>query len=493
MLIDSLNTEDNSIECATERPRKLRPERFLPATPQSLAEAGLTSSYVEQSILKILYFRGALAGTDISSAMGLHFTLVEDSINFFKGQQMIQVKNSLGYGPASEVVSLTEAGRRAARDYLEVNQYTGPAPVPLSQYAAGVEAQRMPPNWLSPERLAEAYSHMTVSSEMLSQIGPAVNSGKSFLIYGQSGNGKTSAVEALFRIRSSDIFVPYALECQGNIIQLFDPLYHEPVPDKQEPDSIFAASSNYDHRWVRCRRPSIVTGGELSLSMLDLSHNPISKVYDAPFQLKANNGIYLIDDFGRQKASPSEVLNRWIIPMERKVDYLSFPSGGKMTVPFETFLVFSTNLTPAAIGDEALLRRIKYKMLMRSPSEDEFRTIFVKVCESHNLQTQVTLIDAFIRKHYRRTGRPFRRCHPRDIVSQALDFIAFQRLDYALTEECLDWAVASCFLSEEELTEPTFRATADLYNIDAALRRPEETPGEAVWHHALPEVEETAI
>jgi hypothetical protein len=208
--------------------------------------------------------------------------------------------------------------------------------------------------------------------------------------------------------------------------------------------------------------------------------------------LKANNGIYLIDDFGRQKASPSEILNRWIIPMERKVDYLSFPSGGKVTVPFETFLVFSTNLTPAAIGDEALLRRIKYKMLMRSPSEEEFRTIFVKVCESHSLRTSLRLIDAFIGKHYRRTGRPFRRCHPRDIISQALDFIAFQRLAYDLTEECLDWAVASCFLSEEELTEPAFRATADLYNLNSALR-PEEKSGEAVLHHALPTDEKASI
>lgn len=443
-------------------------ERFVPKTPRSLAEAGLNDAFVGQAILRTLYFRGALLGRDLSSAIGLPFDLIEDNLSFLKGQQLVQVKGSLGFGPVSEISSLTEAGRRAARDYLELNQYTGPAPVPVPQYMAGVQAQRLPRNWLTPERLAKAYAHMTVTEEMLHQIGPAVNAGKSFLIYGKPGNGKTYAAEALFQVRSSDIFIPYALEAHGNIIQLYDPLFHEATPVEGDPDSLRTDGGEFDRRWVRVRRPFIVTGGELSLSMLDLSYNAVSKVYDAPFQLKANNGVYLIDDFGRQKCAPSEILNRWIVPMERKVDYLSFLNGGKLAVPFETFLVFSTNLTPASIGDEALLRRINYKMLMRSPSEEEFRSIFARFCIAQGLELAPAMLDRFIRKHYRSTGKLFRRCHPRDLISQAMDVIAFQRLPYELTDEILDRVFKSCFLSEEELTEP--QDSAGLGNLQRAVQ-----------------------
>jgi hypothetical protein len=187
--------------------------------------------------------------------------------------------------------------------------------------------------------------------------------------------------------------------------------------------------------------------------MLDLSYNAVSKIYDAPFQMKANNGIYLIDDFGRQKATSAEILNRWIVPMERRIDYLSFSNGGKMTIPFETFLVFSTNLSPNKLGDEAFLRRIQYKMLLRSPGPDEFRIIFCEFCKSQSIGAPAALVDTFISKHYLNTGKAFRRCHPRDVISQAIDLIHFKRIRYELTEELLDQAFASCFLSTDELSD----------------------------------------
>jgi energy-coupling factor transporter ATP-binding protein EcfA2 len=313
-----------------------------------------------------------------------------------------------------------------------------------------VEAQRLPPVWLTRERLAKVYAHMVITDRMLDQLGPAVASGKSLLIYGQPGNGKTHIAEALSRLQSSDIYIPYALESQGNIIQLYDPIYHQLVVRDKDDLSI---GPQHDERWARCRRPFIASGGELSLSMLDLSYNSVSKVYDAPFQLKANNGIYLIDDFGRQKATSTEILNRWIVPMERRIDYLSFVNGGKMTVPFETFLVFSTNLTPDKLGDEAFLRRIQYKMLLRSPEEDEFRTIFCKFCETQALGVNADLLDRFIAKHYLATGKPFRRCHPRDVITQVIDYINFMRLPHELTDDLLDQAFASCFLPASELAE----------------------------------------
>jgi predicted ATPase with chaperone activity len=430
-----------------------RAERFAPPVPHSLAETGIPNSIIEQLILKILYFKGDVLGSDLCRAIGLSFSLIEDMIDVFKFKQLVQVKSSLGYGPISALLSLTEQGRFIARDYLDNNQYVGPAPVSVSQYREAVLAQRMPAVWLTRERLAEAYSHMVTTDEMLDQIGPAVTSGKSLLIYGQPGNGKTQVAEALSKIQSSYVYVPYALECQGNIVQLYDPMYHKPAVETVEKPEGLDFEPQHDGRWALCRRPFIASGGELSLSMLDLSYNAVSKIYDAPFQLKANNGIYLVDDFGRQKATSAEILNRWIVPMERRIDYLSFSNGGKMTVPFETFLVFSTNLTPDKLGDEAFLRRIQYKMLLRSPDLDEFRTIFSGFCKSQKLSPPPAMMDAFISKHYLTTGKKFRRCQPRDVISQVVDLINFKRLPHELTEELLDQAFASCFLSTSDLVD----------------------------------------
>lgn len=378
---------------------------------------------------------------DLSHAMGLKFSLIQPMLETFRMQQFLQVKSSLGLGSISSLLALTDLGRKVARDYLDNNQYTGPAPVPISQYATAVKAQQMPPNWLRPERLAKAYAHMVISEAMLDQIGPAVGSGKSLLIYGQPGNGKTFVAEALARIQTTDIYVPYALEHQGSIIQLFDPIHHHPV-NLPEQD----ADCESDQRWVRCRRPFIISGGELSVAMLDLGHNRVSGIYDAPLQMKANNGIYLVDDFGRQVSSPIEILNRWIVPMDRRIDYLSLANGGKMVVPFEAFLVFSSNLNPSELGDEAFLRRIQYKMLLRSPDECEFSTIFRGYCATHDLHPPPELIANFIQRHYTRIGKPFRRCHPRDLISQVIDLIHFRNLPYELTEDLLDRAFEGCFV-----------------------------------------------
>jgi predicted ATPase with chaperone activity len=422
-------------------------DAFVPPVPRTLEDAGVNEALIEELILKTLFTRGEVIGRELASILGLKFSVIEARVDFLKRQRLIEVKGSLGFGNVSSVFVISEAGRARARECLERNQYVGAAPVPISQYADGVRKQRCKSGWLTQEALRDAYRGMIVSPDILAQIGPAVNSGKSFLMYGQAGNGKTYLAEALFRVDSTPIYVPYAIECQGMIIKLFDPVYHHAIEQVEDPILSVTSDAQHDGRWVRCRRPFIVTGGELTIGMLDLGYNAITKVYDAPFQLKANNGIYLIDDFGRQRTSPAEVLNRWIVPMDRRVDYLSFQTGGKVEVPFETFLIFSTNLHPEKLGDEAFMRRIQYKMFLRSPATEEFVDIFQSFCASQGLECPMPLLEGFIEKHYRATGKKFRRCQPRDVVSHAIDLMNFERLPFALTETVLDHAFESCFAS----------------------------------------------
>jgi len=418
--------------------------------PESLEQTGLTESLIEQLIVKILYFRGDLYGQDLSRAVGLKFSVIQDIVETLKLRHHVQVKRSLGVGSVGAVFALTETGRDRAREYLEANQYAGPAPVPLDQYCEIVRQQKPREGWLTREALRRAFKGMVLTEHVLNQVGPAVSSGASLLIYGKPGDGKTFLVEQLRNLESMAIYVPHAIECQGNIVQVFDPIYHQPIEEDEPSVLTVALEGSADRRWIKCKRPFIVSGGELSLDMLDLRFNQNSKIYEAPFQLKGNNGIYLIDDFGRQRATPAEVLNRWIVPMERRVDYLSFLTGGKMTVPFEAFLVFSTNLNPADLGDEAFLRRIQYKMLMRGPAENEFIRIFEGFCNQRRLPYAKGLVQRFIDRRYRLTGKVFRRCHPRDVLTHALNIIHFEKLPFELNEQILDRAYESCFVQEEE-------------------------------------------
>jgi predicted ATPase with chaperone activity len=446
--------------------------QYIPREPDSIEATGLSESTLEALILKILYFRGDIYGQELSSAIGLRFSVIEPIVEALKLAHHIQIKRSLGMGTIGAVLGLTESGRGRAREALESNQYAGPAPVPIQQYVEVVREQRPSEGWVTKESLARALSGMVLTKHVLSQFGPAVSSANSMLVYGKPGDGKTYLIESLNNLDSAPVFIPHAIECQGNIVQVFDPIYHHRLGDEEEvPVLAIAREAPHDRRWTKCRRPFIMSGGELGLDMLDLRYNTNSRIYEAPFQLKANNGIYLIDDFGRQRATPAEVLNRWIVPMERRVDYLTFLTGGKMTAPFETFLVFSTNLNPESLGDEAFLRRIQYKILLRGPARNEFVRIFEDICISKKLPCSRETLDFFIARHYEEGGKAFRRCHPRDVLTHALNLIHFEHLAYELTPEILDRAFESCFLQEEEQAVPA----------EAALVRTPSKPCVEYW------------
>jgi len=421
-------------------------EKWWPEPPSSLEEAGVSYSLTEQLILKNLYFRPDLTGRELAKILGFQFSVIEPVLEFLKRVRLVQVKSSAGFGNVSSVFTISENGRARAREYLENNKFLGPAPVSLDVYAEAVRRQRVNPGWLTKERMERAMRDVILPASVFPKLGPAMNSFRSMLIYGKPGNGKSFLCEQLTRLESEPIFIPYVLEIEGQIVKVFDSLYHHKV-DGGEESVLIDNAPKYDQRWARCRRPFLTTGGELTMDMLDLMFLESAKIYDAPYQLKANNGIYLIDDFGRQQVTPAELLNRWIYPLDRGVDFLTSNTGTKFEVPFECFLIFSSNLDPQDLGDEAFLRRIEYKMFMLNPGVEEFTKIFHTYCRQMDLEAPADLINQIIEEHYRAAGRKMRRSHPRDLINVAMDLIRYERLPRVLTKELIDRAVDMKFVT----------------------------------------------
>jgi predicted ATPase with chaperone activity len=440
---------DTTVLDALSIPQDL-PPAFVPPVSRTIAETGLSTTLFEHLIFNILYTRGALSGRALADVLGVGFEVIEVVMSDLKTRYAVEVKSSEGFGLASSLFALSEMGRKRAREYFEINQYVGPAPVPLDRYLEAVASQRFKKGWLTKELLDVAYKDAVIEPEVLEQIGTAANSGRSLLIYGMPGNGKTYMAEALLNLLKAEIYIPYAIEYHGVITQIFDALYHKRSTADDFLEGLITKQRRYDGRWARCQRPFLTSGGELGLDMLELRLNPATKIYDAPFHVKANNGIYLIDDFGRQRVTPTELLNRWIVPMESRVDHLELASGGKLSMPFEIFLVFSTNLKPDQLGDEAFLRRIKYKMFVKNPTVTEFRELFRLYASKQGLDCPNAILDKFLYERYERDKKPFRRCHPRDILLHVTDLIEFLRLPHLLTEDLLNRAFESCFTFSEE-------------------------------------------
>lgn len=417
----------------------LAEDTFLPMPPRSLEEAGLSLPFVESLACKYLAIAGTSSGRAIAKTLCLPFGALEE---LFLGMRSRQLIVNTGAAPLSDYhYALTQQGRERAQAASASCAYVGPAPVPLADYVVSVEAQTIRAEAPRRERLEQAFADISVNPALFDSLGPAVNSGAGMFLYGAPGNGKSTLARRITACFGQRVWIPQTLIEDGQIIKLFDAAYHDPYPADASP----ARAPEHDPRWTAIRRPTVVVGGELTMSNLEIRHDPFSNVSEAPLQLKSNCGCLLIDDFGRQRIEPRELLNRWIIPLENRVDYLTLATGRKFQVPFEQLIIFSTNLEPADLVDDAFLRRIPYKIEIGDATEQEFHDIFRLYCDQYGCEYRPDVVDYLLTKHYHPLGRPLRRCQPRDLLNQIRNYCRYYDRTLEMRPEYFDHVVRSYF------------------------------------------------
>jgi predicted ATPase with chaperone activity len=415
--------------------------------PRSLEETGMTRGLLSDLALKTIYSVGDLSGQAVAERLRLPFSgVVEETLTYLKREQLVSITGSRGFDERAFRYSIASAGIERVREALNRSQYVGPAPVTLEAYQQAMRGQTIGEVVVSQEEVKQALSHLVVSPEMLMKIGPAVNSGRSIFLFGPPGNGKTVIAKAMASMLGGQIYIPYAMEVDGHIIKVFDELNHQAVEAGNEGASGLPEIGRLDRRWILVERPIVVVGGELTLESLDLVYDDTSKFYEAPFQMKANGGMFLIDDFGRQQVRPRDLLNRWIVPLETRVDYLTLHTGKKVEIPFDQLIVFSTNIDPKALVDEAFLRRIRHKIEVANPTEREFYEIFRRVAAERNVPFDQEVFMYLIREYYLKVKRELRCVHPRDIADQILDIAHYRNVEPGLTRELIDQACNSYFV-----------------------------------------------
>jgi hypothetical protein len=410
--------------------------------PGTLAETGLSRELVSQLVLKLLHVGSEAMGFQLAQRLGLEYSVIDPCLDFLKRSRHVEVCSGQTFGGSSFCYRITDEGRRRALLLFEQSKYVGIAPVPVAQYQRYMNEYRQAlPRTITRRRVGDAFSHLVLSDKVLDQLGAAVAAWHSLFIYGPSGNGKTVIAQAIRNLLDGEIDIPHALEVDGQIIRFFDPVNHEPVL-VADPGADLITSEGHDARWIRCRRPLMTVDAELTLNALDLTYSPLMGFYTAPIHTRANGGVLIIDNFGRQHCSRQDLLNRWIVPLESHADYLTLQTGQKFQLPFQLLVVFATNLKPAELVDEAFMRRIQYKVFAESPTPDEFTRIFTECCRQQQLTPDATLAARLLDTYFRPKGIALRGCHPRDLIKYALAHAEYRgeprELTYSLLETACD-------------------------------------------------------
>lgn len=415
-------------------------EIYQPGPPLSLVESGLNEVLVDSLVCKLLLIRGRSSGRSIADYLCLPFAIMEARLQALRTRTLVAHASTATLN--DYVYALTEKGTERAQSWFDACAYLGPAPVPLAEYVNSVEAQSIRAESPRREQLERSFAGISVNPRILDKLGPAVNSGAGLFLYGEPGNGKTTLAERIASCFGQPIWLPHALIVDGQIIKLFDPACHRTV---EHVESSVLKGNDYDRRWVRIRRPTVIAGGELTMELLEIRHQAAKNFSEAPLQLKSNCGVLLIDDFGRQRMDPTELLNRWIVPLEKGYDFLTLSSGQTIQVPFDQMIIFSTNLNPRDLVDEAFLRRLAYKVHVKDPDPDEFRQLFKISAVSMQIDYNESAVEHLIQEHYVKVKRRFRRCHGRDLLRHLRSYCSYFGLPIEMKPEYLDIVVDTYF------------------------------------------------
>ena len=417
--------------------KDLSERKFNPPVPENLNQTGLNEKLVENLIFKLLLSRGVMTGRQIADEICLHFAIIEPILSDLKKQLFLTYRSDAGINDFAYI--LTEQGRAKALIASESSAYVGSAPVPFSEYLKSVESQSIQKENPGLEELQDAFHDLMLEKYVFYTLGPAINSGRGVFLYGAPGNGKTSIAKRVHKCFKDDIYIPKTLLISGELLKFYDPQWHKAVESK---------GLQYDRRWIKIHRPAVIVGGEMDLESLGIKYNPQTKISEAPLQMKANCGTFVVDDFGRQRVSPQDLLNRWILPLEKRIDFLTLSNGIKFQVPFDELLIFCTNIDPKDLLDEAFLRRIPYKVKLKDPSEEKFRHIMKFMAPKYDIEYDDATVDYLI-DNYFRGKRPFRSCHPRDILEQIINASAYQRIQPRLTNDLIKLAAFNYFAAME--------------------------------------------
>ncbi len=410
-----------------------------PPPPKTLEDTGLSVSFIADLVMKHIIGMGEFMLADVAEGIKLPVYVVAEAIELLRRDKFVEVKGGTGYATVTYTFKASETGMKRGNELMELCRYAGPAPVTLDAYNEMVRLQTIKSIVVNEEVVRKAFSHLILNESLLKRLGPAISSGKALFFYGPPGNGKTAIAETIGKIMPDTVYIPYAITVGGQIVTLYDPISHILAEGSE--------SEEIDQRWLRIKRPMVMTGGELTLRMLDLNFNPISKYYEASLQMKANNGIFIADDFGRQQIEPSRFLNRWIVPLDRRVDFMTLHTGMMFVIPFDMLIIFATNIDPKELVDDAFLRRIRYKIKISRPTVEDFEEIFKMVCKSNKVTFSREMFNYLLDNYYGKTDVDINACHPRDIVDHIVDSARYYSHAPQMTRESIDMAWQNYFVT----------------------------------------------